>query len=189
MKRDFYFSKVRIFVLTALLAVLIIGFTGAVIYMLSDLEENGVAIVFFSAVDLLLVWSLFILGKNFMQKEANVTVSDAGLTLRGTAGPGFLPWEDIEGILPYKAHNNELLGILLKNEAEYIESLPKSKRRMAKINLKTGFPAFNIGLSNLKDKKELVDLLIEMKVPFYVQTNRKEPLEQSAPPKDKNLPR
>ncbi|MGA9225974.1 MAG: PH domain-containing protein [Mesobacillus sp.] len=188
MKRDFYLSKVRIFGLTALLSLLIIGFIVAGIYMLADPGENVAVIVFFGAVILLLIWSLFLLGKNFMEKEANVTVSEDGLTVRGTAGPGFIPWEDIEGMLPYEVHNNELLGILLKNEADYIESLPKNKRRLAKINLKTGFPAFNIGLSNLKDKKELVNLLAEMKIPFYIPTNNKETPEQSNPPRNKNLP-
>ncbi|MEH7883537.1 PH domain-containing protein [Bacillus sp. JJ1609] len=187
MKRDFYFSKARGFGLTALLVLLIIGFIVAEIYMLSDPGEHGAVIVFFSAVILLLIWSLFLLGKNFLQKEANVTVSEDGLTVRGTAGPGFIPWEDIEGMLPYEVHNNELLGIILKNEADYIESLPKNKRRLAKINLKTGFPAFNIGLSNLKEKKELVNLLVEMKIPFYIPTNNKETQQQSNPPKDKDL--
>jgi len=188
MKRDFYFSKTRVFGLTAILVLLIIGFIVAEIYMLADPGEYGAVIVFFSAVILLLIWSLFLLGKNFMQKEANVTVSEDGLTVRGTAGPGFIPWEDIEGMLPYEVHNNELLGIILKNEADYIEALPKNKRRLAKINLKTGFPAFNIGLSNLKDKKELVNLLVKMKIPFYIPTNNKETLEQSNTPKDNNLP-
>lgn len=188
MKRDFHFSKARVLGLTALLVLLIIGFIVAGIYLLADPGEHVAVIVFFSAVILLLIWSLFLLGQNLMQKEANVTVSDDGLTVRGTAGPGFIPWEDIEGMLPYEVHNNELLGILLKNEADYIESLPKNKRRLAKINLKTGFPAFNIGLSNLKDKKELVNLLAEMKIPFYIPTNHKETPEPSNPPKDKNLP-
>lgn len=119
------------------------------------------------------------LGKTFFQKEANVTISDKGLTLRGTAGPGFIPWEDIEGILPYEVHNNATLGIIVKDEERYIEAMPRGGQRLARLNLKTGFPAFNIGLSNIKKKKELLDLLFEMNIPFFVETDEEEPVIQA----------
>jgi hypothetical protein len=186
MKRDFYFSKARMVVLLTLVVMLMIGFIAAVVLMLSNPADNAMAIFFCGGVILLLVWSTFLMVKNFSRKEANVTVSDDGLTLRGTAGPGFMPWEDIEGVIPYKAHNNDLLGILLKNEEKYLDSLSKGGKRLARLNLKTGFPAFNIGLSNIKEKQELIDLLVQMNVPFFVESHGKEPLETN-PPKDTHL--
>lgn len=188
MQRDFYLSKVRLFVLSALLVVLIIGFAAAVIFMVSNSEGNSIEIVFVGAVLLLLVCCLYFLVKNFSQKEANVTVSEEGLTVRGSGGPGFIPWEEIDGMLPYEVHNNAFLGIILKHEEKYMESLPKNKQRLAKINIKTGFPAFNIGLSNLKHKKELVELLDEMKIPFYVESKRQEPSNHVNTPKKTDFP-
>lgn len=188
MQRDFYLSKVRLFVLSALLVLLIIGFTAAVMIMASNPEGSSLEILFFGAVILLLVFCLYFLVKNFSQKEANVTVSDEGLTVRGSGGPGFIPWEEIDGMFPYEIHKNAFLGIILKNEEKYMESLPKNKQRLAKINMKTGFPAFNIGLSNLKHKKELVELLTEMNIPFYVESRRQEPSEHVNSPKKTDLP-
>jgi hypothetical protein len=187
-QRDFYLSKVRLFVLSALLVVLIIGFTAAVIVMASNPEGNSFEILFFGAVILLLVFCLYFLVKNFSQKEANVTVSDLGLTVRGSGGPGFIPWEEIDGMFPYQVHNNAFLGIILKDEEKYMESLPKNNQRLAKINIKTGFPAFNIGLSNLKHKKELVELLTEIQIPFYVESRRQEPADKASRPKETDLP-
>jgi hypothetical protein len=115
-------------------------------------------------------------------------VSDEGLTVRGSGGPGFIPWEEIDGMFPYEIHNNAFLGIILKNEEKYMESLPKNKQRLAKINIKTGFPAFNIGISNLKHKKELVELLDEMKIPFYVESRKQEPSDHANTPKKPNFP-
>jgi hypothetical protein len=177
MQRDFYFSKVRLFFLSGLVLLLILVFSAALIVMAGSPEGNIGELIFVGLIDLLLVFCLYLMGKNFSSKEANVTVSDEGLTIRGPGGPGFMPWEEIDGVLPYEVHNNKLLGIVLKDEEKYIESLPKNKQRLARLNIKTGFPAFNIGLSNIKHKKELVDLLIEMKIPFYVPSTGKEPLD------------
>jgi hypothetical protein len=177
MKRDFYFSRVRLFLLSGLVLLLIAGFSAALLVMAGSSEESTGELIFVGFVDVLLIFTLFLLAKNFSRKEANVTVSDEGLTIRGTGGPGFIPWEEIDGVLPYEVHNNSLLGIILKDEEKYLESLPKNKQRVAKINIKTGFPAFNIGLGNLKHKKELVELLIEMKIPFYLPSTEKEPLD------------
>lgn len=177
MKRDFYFSRVRLFLLSGLLVLLIVGFSAALLVMAGSPDGNTGELIFVGLVDLLLLFCLYFLAKNFSRKEANVTVSDEGLTIRGPGGPGFMPWEEIDGVLPYEVHNNSLLGIILKDEEKYIETLSKNKQRLARLNIKTGFPAFNIGLGNLKHKKELVDLLIEMKIPFYLPSTDKEPLD------------
>ena len=146
--------------------------------MLAEPEGNGMGMILFGALIFILGWSLLFLGKTFFQKEANVTISEKGLTLRGKAGPGFIPWEDIEGILPYEVHNNATLGIILKDEAKYINLMPKGGQRLARLNVRTGFPAFNIGLSNIKKKQELLDLLLEMNIPFFVETDSKEQIDQ-----------
>jgi hypothetical protein len=109
--------------LFTIVGLLTIGFLAGFISVLSEPEGNGMAIILFGALVLILGWSLLFLGKTFFQKEANVTISDKGLTLRGKAAPGFIPWEDIEGILPYEVHNNATLGLILKDEAKYINGM------------------------------------------------------------------
>jgi hypothetical protein len=146
--------------------------------MLSQPKGNVMGVILFGALICILGWSLIFLGKTFFQKEANVTISEKGLTLRGKAGPGFIPWEDIEGILPYEVHNNATLGIILKDEAKYINLMPKGGQRLARLNVRTGFPAFNIGLSNIKKKQELLDMLLEMNIPFFVETDSKDQIDQ-----------
>jgi hypothetical protein len=178
MEKDFHFSKLRIAVLFSIISLMTFGFTWGFLSMLSQPEGNGGALILFGAIILLLGWVLVFLGKTFFQNEANVTISDRGLTLRGKAGPGFIPWEDIEGILPYEAHGNATLGIILKDEERYLNAMPKGGHRLAKLNVKTGFPAFNIGLSNIKDKQGLLDLLLEMNIPFFIEADGTEPIDQ-----------
>jgi hypothetical protein len=179
MERDFHFSKVRIALLFAIIGLLTIGFFAGFISVLSEPEGNGMAIILFGALVLILGWSLLFLAKTFFQKEANVTISDKGLTLRGKAAPGFIPWEDIEGILPYEVHNNATLGLILKDETKYINGMSKGGQRLARLNVKTGFPAFNIGLSNIKKKQELLDLLLEMNIPFFIESDGKEQIDEA----------
>ncbi len=174
MEKDFYFSKQRIAFLFIFISLVTIGFFWGFLSMLSEPEGNGVGLILFGAIILILGWSLFFLGQTFFQKEANVTVSDRGLTLRGKAGPGFIPWMDIEGILPYEVHNNATLGIILKDEERYLNAMPKGGQRLARLNVKTGFPAFNIGLSNIKAKQELIDLLLELNIPFFIEAEDQE---------------
>lgn len=178
MEKDFYFSKLRIAVLFFFISLVTIGFSWGFLSMMSEPEGNGGGLVLFGAIILILGWSLVFLGKTFFQKEANVTISDRGLTLRGKAGPGFIPWEDIEGILPYEVHNNATLGIILKDEEYYLNAMPKGGQRLARLNVKTGFPAFNIGLSNIKDKQGLIDFLLEMKVAFFIEADENELVDQ-----------
>jgi len=191
MQRDFHFSKIRIFLLLAFMAALAVIFTFVFINLLSSPEKDTAGLLISGGLDLLFIWCVYFLGKVFFQKEANVTISDDGLTLRGTAGPGFIPWEDIEGVLPYEVHNNATLGIILQDEEKYIEAMPKKGRRLARLNQRTGFPAFNIGLSNIKEKSELIDLLMEMNVGFFLETGEEgqtaDPdLEQASPQKETN---
>lgn len=179
MERDFHFSKVRLAFLFAVIGLVTIGFIIGFLSMLSEPEGNGMGMILFGALIIILGWSLLFLGKTFFEKEANVTISDKGLTLRGKAGPGFIPWEDIGGILPYEVHNNATLGIILNDEAKYIDSMPKGGQRLARLNVRTGFPAFNIGLSNIKKKQELLDLLLEMNIPFFIESTGEEQLDQA----------
>ncbi|WP_079507009.1 STM3941 family protein [Mesobacillus jeotgali] len=179
MEKDFHFSKMRIAVLFSLVCMTTIGFTWGFLDMLSE-PGNGGVLILFGAIILFFGWVLVFLGRTFFQNEANVTISDQGLILRGKAGPGFIPWEDIEGILPYEAHGNATLGVILKDEERYLNSMPKGGQRLARLNVKTGFPAFNIGLSNIKDKQGLLDLLLEMNVPFFIEGNGTEHSEQES---------
>jgi hypothetical protein len=182
MERDFHFSKIRIAFLFAVIGLVTIGFIIGFISMLSEPEGNALGMILFGALIILLGWCLVFLGKTFFEKEANVTISDKGLTLRGKAGPGFIPWEEIEGILPYEVHNNATLGIILNDEAKYIDSMPKGGQRLARLNVRTGFPAFNIGLSNIKKKQELLDLLLEMNIPFFIESNEEKQIDQEKEP-------
>ncbi|RSD25071.1 PH domain-containing protein [Mesobacillus subterraneus] len=179
MERDFHFSKVRIALLFTVMLVLTLGSTLGFLAMLAEPEENGTGLVLFGVLILIFVWVLFFLGKTFFQKEANVTVSDKGLTVRGTAGPGFIPWEDIEGLLSYEVQNNATLGIILKDEEKYINAMSKGGQRLVGMNVKMGYPAFNIGMSNIKKKTELIDLLLEMNVPFFIEADEKEQIDQA----------
>lgn len=66
-------------------------------------------------------------------------------------------WEDIEAFYPYQIRTQKVtqnfIGIILKNEQDYIDTLPKSVQKWAKFNIRTGYPAFSISLALIKKEQ------------------------------------
>lgn len=79
-------------------------------------------------------------------------------------------WEDIEAYIPYRMHSNSFIGLVLKEEERYAKLMPKRMKKLSRMNVKMGYPQYNIVLSHLKQKK----LLMEELEKRIVETNANE---------------
>ncbi|MGE6752766.1 STM3941 family protein [Rossellomorea sp. NPDC071047] len=73
--------------------------------------------------------------------------------------PVNISWEDIESYIPYEIYRNAFIGLILSNEEKYREKMPDKLKRMSKVNVKMGYPQYNIVKSNLKEPQQLLDEL------------------------------
>jgi len=78
--------------------------------------------------------------------------------------PVHISWEDIESYIPYEIYRNAFIGLILSNEEKYREKMPDKLKRMSKINMKMGYPQYNIVKGNLKEPQKLLDEL-NLRVP------------------------
>ncbi|WP_280515459.1 STM3941 family protein [Bacillus sp. NTK074B] len=70
--------------------------------------------------------------------------------------PVHIRWEDIESYIPYKIYRNAFIGLVLIDEKKYRDKMPNKLKRMSKMNVKMGYPQYNIVQGNLKDPKGLL---------------------------------
>lgn len=167
MEENFYMSKIKTF--SAFFIMLI--FTSAfLVFTIHMLLSDGVSLIaiFLSLSLILFVWCTYMIGKQLFGIDPFISVSPSGITLNGPLKLGFVHWDDIEGFLPYQHKTIRFLAIVLKDEERFIEQLPKNSKMMAKINQKTGFPAFSFSLNYLKEKEQLIDILMKYEVAFFV---------------------
>ncbi len=68
-------------------------------------------------------------------------------------------WEDIEGFIPYRMHSNSFLGLVLKEEERYAKLMPNKMKKLSRMNVRMGYPQYNIVLSHLKQKNLLIEEL------------------------------
>ncbi|WRP04580.1 STM3941 family protein [Rossellomorea aquimaris] len=73
--------------------------------------------------------------------------------------PVHISWEDIESYIPYEIYRNAFIGLILSNEEKYREKMPDKLKRMSKVNVKMGYPQYNIVKGSLKEPQQLLDEL------------------------------
>ncbi|MCR8847443.1 hypothetical protein NQ095_03420 [Rossellomorea sp. SC111] len=71
--------------------------------------------------------------------------------------PVQIRWEDIESYVPYEIYRNSFIGLVLTDEEEYRDKMPDKLKRMSKMNVKMGYPQYNIVIGNLKETQELLE--------------------------------
>ncbi|UXH45082.1 STM3941 family protein [Rossellomorea vietnamensis] len=73
--------------------------------------------------------------------------------------PVHIRWEDIESYIPYEIYRNSFIGIVLFDEEEYRDKMPDKLKRMSRMNVKMGYPQYNIVIGNLKEPQKLLEEL------------------------------
>ncbi|MFI8687106.1 MULTISPECIES: STM3941 family protein [Rossellomorea] len=73
--------------------------------------------------------------------------------------PVQIRWEDIESYLPYEIYRNAFIGLILKDEDKYRDKMPDKLKRMSRMNVKMGYPQYNIVISNLKKPQQMLEEL------------------------------
>ncbi|WP_098440391.1 STM3941 family protein [Bacillus sp. es.034] len=70
--------------------------------------------------------------------------------------PVHIRWEDIESYVPYEIYRNSFIGLVLNDEEEYRDKMPDKLKRMSRMNVKMGYPQYNIVIGNLKEPQKLL---------------------------------
>lgn len=73
--------------------------------------------------------------------------------------PVHIRWEDIESYIPYEIYRNSFIGLVLFDEEEYRDKMPDKLKRMSRMNVKMGYPQYNIVIGNLKEPQKLLEEL------------------------------
>lgn len=173
MEKHFYPSKRKLFG-AFILFLLFTAVSLLIIISLFNSDEGMFPKVLFSLIFLLFAFLLVFSGKKLFSNEPIISLFDHGLTLHGSINPGYIPYEDIDGVLPYEYQKTQLMGIIIKDEEKYIGKLSRKGKSLAQINQKTGFPPFNISLSYLKDPDTFIEFLVELEIPFFLPDDEKE---------------
>jgi hypothetical protein len=79
-------------------------------------------------------------------------------------------WDDIETFIPYRMHSNSFIGIELKDEGKYAKLMPNKVKKLSRMNVRMGYPQYNIVLSHLKEKHLLIEEL-EKRIPSPNEMN------------------
>lgn len=166
----FYDSKGRMVGLSILTITLSIAFGFAAISMLTGgMEMEPLMFILLIGITLILLPTSFFLMKKVKNNEPSVIVNEKGITINGYIPKiGFIPWEDIEGCLPYSLQGQLLLGFVLYDEEKYLNKFTGMNRKILEANKGMGFPAVNIAIKNLKDREGFLNSLEENKVAFFI---------------------
>lgn len=118
---------------------------------------------------------LFFFYKKMVTKEPAVILSDKGIQINGYAAKiGLIPWVEIKGCVEYSMKGQQLLGLLLYNEDQFLNTIPTVKKNILIAHKTSGHPIINIPINNLKDKKGFLTALAHMNVTFYSTSNMEE---------------
>ncbi len=169
MEQHFYLAKGKmfgIFVLMVLLLLLSTALIGSMLFIDEELAIGTFTILVL--IFLLFAWCTIFIGKKLVNSEPAVTVSPHGLTIY-MSEPIDIKWSDIEGFVPYVYQRNRFLGVVLTNENEYIDNLQPTGRRLAKLNQKLNFPAFNVSMNLLKEEEAFLEALGKNNAIFFME--------------------
>ncbi|WIG00159.1 MULTISPECIES: STM3941 family protein [Pontibacillus] len=154
----FYYSKGKLVSLTVLCFLIGIGCAFVSYFAFTDNE------LFIGSLVLLASLVLLICGGVYIKKATNtkpyVILTDEQVTLYVTRDEAVhIPYEDIVDVIPYEIHRNRFLGLQLADEERYAKQMPQKVKRLSNMNVKMGYPMYNIMLSQLKDPQGLMEAL------------------------------
>jgi hypothetical protein len=166
---QFYESKRKLI----LLMVGCMLFVGAGVYFSYTLFQEG---SFLFAFIMLLCGSFFLFiltmyAKKIATGHPHVTLTPEDLELYVLPTEKInIRWEDIEAFIPYRMHSNSFIGLVIKDEERYAKLMPNKMKKLSRMNVRMGYPQYNIVLTHLKQK----NLLIEELEKRIVETNPNE---------------
>ncbi|WP_315906201.1 STM3941 family protein [Priestia koreensis] len=120
---------------------------------------------------LLLLWVLAKWGKIILSTQPFLIMTEKELTIfTSPSEPFTFKMSDVEGLLPYEVSNVPMFGIILVDEEKYYRIAPKTTKRIANINHRTGFPTFNVALNMMKrqDREKFLVALSELEIDILV---------------------
>ncbi|WP_158661033.1 STM3941 family protein [Bacillus kwashiorkori] len=175
-EKFFYFARGRMFFLSFLTLGLAVLFGGISINIaFNTLEQDMIAfIVFVLTAIILLPVGIFIM-KKALKKEPAVIINSQGITIMAFyPAVGYIPWEEIDGIIPYEVKGQPMIGFILHDEDKYLNKFSGVKKKLFLANRRMGFPAFNVPINNLKDKTGFLEALEENNVGVYIRDDGSE---------------
>lgn len=87
-----------------------------------------------------------------MKKKPLLTIKGDGIIESSSASSiGFISYDEIEEFRIVNIYGQKVIGILPKNNQEFVEKLPKTKQRAANMNIKMSFPPASIRVDTAKD--------------------------------------
>ncbi|MBM7648675.1 hypothetical protein JOC78_001621 [Bacillus ectoiniformans] len=155
---DFYESKTKL----GLLAILSLAFVLLPIYIAYEMfQENSPLIGFLTVLFAIFMgWVTYLLIKKTMNTNPYVTVTDSALILYVLPDhPVHVDWHDIQDYIFYEIHNNKFIGLVLSDEEKYSQLMPKKLKKLSQMNVKMGYPMYNITWGHLKEKDRLLEEL------------------------------
>jgi len=164
----FYESKAKLlfFILFSLACSLFFSYG---LYSLWKSDEPFSNMLFFFFGFCLFILLAITLTRRFFRNKPVITINSDGIESFYLSNL-FIPWDDIEGFLPYTYNNQPYLGVILKDDEKYFNELSKYKQRLAIINVKMGLPPFNLVVASLKESPEsLFDKLSEFNATFLIR--------------------
>ncbi len=87
-----------------------------------------------------------------MRKKPLLVIKGDGIVETSSASSiGFIPYDEIEKFQIVNIYGQKVIGILPKNNEEFIKKLPRNKQRAANANIKMSFPPASIRVDTAKD--------------------------------------
>ncbi|GAA0327422.1 hypothetical protein GCM10008967_17410 [Bacillus carboniphilus] len=103
---------------------------------------------------------LAMIGKKLFSKNPYLILNKQYLTIFVLPNsPVQIRWEDINDYIFYEIQRNKFIGLSLDNEEGYSKLMPEKMKRLSRINVKMGYPQYNIVFGNLKEKQRLLEEL------------------------------
>ncbi|PFA67073.1 hypothetical protein CN378_11895 [Bacillus sp. AFS015802] len=155
----FYESKKKL----SLIAIGCVLFVVVCMYMAFDFFFVDINYLIGTVVALSGLFFLFCLiqiFKKLSSKVPHVSMTQDHLILYVLpSNPVPIIWEDIKSYIHYKVYRNAFIGLNLYNEEKYRNKMPHKLKTMSKMNVKMGYPQYNIVIGNLKEPEQLIDEL------------------------------
>ncbi|MFJ8268693.1 STM3941 family protein [Peribacillus asahii] len=170
-KQSFYESKVKLIGLASLTIMLSLIFGAVAISMIAGIiEMSWVMFVLSIIITIILVPTSLKLISKAKGNEPSVIVSTEGIEINGYIPKiGFIPWEDIDGCVPYSLNGQNFIGFILYDEEKYLKKFTGVNRKILEANRGLGYPVINVSLNTLKEKNSFLEALEEQNVGFYLE--------------------
>lgn len=172
--KEFFDSRARMIGFSILTITLTLVFGGISLAMLFGSITLEIPMFILSLIlTIVLIPVSIVLLKKATTNEPSVVISTQGIIINGYIPKiGFIPWEDIDGCIPYQINKQAMLGFILFDEDKYVNKFTGMNKKLLEANRGMGYPAINVSINNLKDKEGFFEALAEQNIGFYLEDER-----------------